>query len=537
MQMFTGISAASGLAIGTVRVPDRGNLGIRRQMKLPEEEKRRFDAANLLAKDELVMLRDQTEGDDRDIIEFQIAILSDNGYVQEVYKYIDAGAGAAASVGRASNIFEKKMKNIGDDYFSERSIDIKDACRRVVDILDDAPRDRLSLKSPSIILADELTPSDMVSMDRSMLLGVVTVKGSKQGHASIIARTMGIPAVVRVPIDIDTVKDGDQIAVDGNTGEIFLYPSDGVRLRFAHRIKSIAINKEKLSRTLSGPAVSKNNIKINLYANCSTPQDISNALATGATGIGLLRTEGLYMGKTLPDFGEQLRFYSECVKAARGYSLTIRTMDIGADKFSRNISVMDEPNPALGVRGIRMSLLRRDIFRDQLTAIIRASQYGKINIMFPMIATVSDFNEAMEIVNKVKYDLDQEGVPYSKSLKFGAMIETPAAALCSTELARYADFFSIGTNDLTQYTHAADRENPLVDSYFLTASTAVLRLIDMAVKAAKQENIPVSVCGESAAQPEIAMRYLELSVNTLSMASPFIGEVREYISNNTISLI
>ncbi len=537
MQIFNGISAASGIAIGQVRIPDRVNPGVGRQMKHPSEEKKRFDAANLLAKDELVMLRDQTSGEDRDIIEFQIAILSDNGYIQEVYQYIDAGAGAAASVGRASNIFEKKMRNIGDDYFSERSIDIKDACRRVVDILDDAPRERLTLKSPSIILAEELTPSDMVSVDRTKLLGVVTIKGSKQGHASIIARTMGIPAVVRAPIDLDSIKDGDQIAVDGNTGEIFLYPSDGVKLRFAHRIKSIQLNKERLSRTLSGPAVSKNNIKINLYANCSTPQDISAALASGATGIGLLRTEGLYMGKTLPDYAEQLRFYSECVKAARGYSLTIRTMDIGADKISRNLSVSDEPNPALGVRGIRMSLLRRDIFRDQLSAIIRASTHGKINVMFPMIATISDFNEAMEVVNKVKHDLDQERINYSKSIKFGAMIETPAAALCANELAKYADFFSIGTNDLTQYTHAADRENPLVDSYFLSASTAVLRLIDMTVKAAKQESIPVSVCGESASQPEIAMRYLELSINTLSMSAPFIGEVREYIANNTISLV
>ncbi len=537
MQILTGISAASGIAIGSVRIPERARTSVMRQMKDPLQEKKRFDAANLLAKDELLMLKEQALGDDRDIIEFQVAILSDNGFLKEVYSYIDAGAGAAASVERASGIFEKKMQSIGDDYFSERSVDIRDASRRVVDILDDAPRERLSLKTPCIVVAEELTPSDMVTIDRSMLLAIVTVKGSKQGHASIIARTMGIPAIVRVPINIETLKDGDQIAVDGNTGEIFLYPSEGVKTRFAHRMHKLVRDKQKIHDTPQMPAISKNNVKINLFANCATPEDISNALTLGATGIGLLRSEGLYMGKTIPTVEEQYEFYLNCINAANGYPITIRTMDIGADKFVRSISISDEPNPALGVRGIRLSLLRRDMFQEQLTAILRASAHGEVSVMFPMIATVSDFNEAMEVVARVKYDLDKEKTPYSETIKFGAMIETPAAALCAPELAKTADFFSIGTNDLTQYTHAADRENPLVDSYFLTASPAILRLINMTVLAAKKEKIPVSICGESASQPEIAMRYMELSINTLSMSAPFLSNMREYICNNEINTI
>ncbi len=536
MQILTGISAASGIAIGSIRIPERARTSIMRQMKEPSQEKQRFDAANLLAKDELLMLKEQAHDDDRDIIEFQVAILSDSGFLKEVYSYIEAGAGAAASVERASGIFEKKMQSIGDEYFSERSVDIRDACRRVVDILDDAPRERLSLKSPCIVVAEELTPSDMVTIDRSMLLAIVTVKGSKQGHASIIARTMGIPAIVRVPINIEELKDGDQIAVDGNTGEIFLYPSDGVKTRFAHRMHKLVREKQKIHDAPQKPAVSKNNININLYANCTSPEDISTALTMGATGVGLLRSECLYMGKAIPTVEEQYEFYKNCIKAANGFPITVRTMDIGADKFVRSISISDEPNPALGVRGIRLSLLRRDMFQDQLSAILQASVHGTVSVMFPMIATVSDFNEAMEIVAKVKYDLDKEKKSYSKDVKFGAMIETPAAALCAPELAKNADFFSIGTNDLTQYTHAADRENTLVDSYFLTASSAILRLIDMTIRAAKKEKIPVSICGESASLPEIAMRYMELSIETLSMAPPFLSNMREYISNNEIEI-
>ncbi len=536
MQIITGISAASGLAIGSIRIPDRAKPSVMRQMKDPEQEKQRFDAANLLAKDELVMLREQATGEDKEIIEFQVAILADNGFLKEIYSYIEAGAGAAASVERASGIFEKKLQSIGDDYFSERSVDIRDACRRVVDILDDAPRERLSLKSPCIVVAEELTPSDMVAIDRNMLLAIVTVKGSKQGHASIIARTMGIPAIVRAPIDIESLKNGDPIAVDGHTGEIFLSPSEGVKTRFSHRIHKFVRNKSKIHDTPQIPAISRNNIKIDLYANCATPEDITNAFSLGATGVGLLRSENLYMGKTIPNEQEQYEFYVSCIEAAKGFPLTVRTMDIGADKFVRSISINNEPNPALGVRGIRLSLLRRDMFQEQLLALLRASVKGPLSIMFPMIATVSDFNEAMEVVARVKYDMDELKIPYSNDIKFGAMIETPAAALCAPELAKKADFFSIGTNDLTQYTHAADRENALVDSYFLTASPAILRLIDMTVKAAKQENIPVSICGESAAQPEIAMRYLELSVTTLSMAAPLISDAREYISNNIILL-
>ncbi len=537
MQVLNGISAASGIAIGSIRIPERGKATVMRQMKDPLQEKQRFDAANLLAKDELVMLKEQATGEDRDIIEFQVAILSDNGFLKEVYSYIDAGAGAAASVERASGIFEKKMQRIADDYFSERSVDIRDASRRVVDILDDAPRERLSLKTPCIVVADELTPSDMVTLDRNMLLGIVTVKGSKQGHASIIARTMGIPAVVRVPLNIDEIKDGDQIAVDGNTGEIFLYPSEGVKTRFAHRMHKLIRDKQKVYDVPQKPVISKNNVKIDLYANCASPEDITTALTMGATGVGLLRSESIYMGKSLPDEDKQYEFYAECIKAASGFPLTIRTMDIGADKFVRSISISDEPNPALGVRGIRLSLLRRDMFQQQITAILRASVYGEVSVMFPMIATVSDFNEAMEMVARAKYELDEAKIPYQKDVKFGAMIETPAAALCAPELAKKADFFSIGTNDLTQYTHAADRENTLVDSYFLTASTAILRLIDITVKAANEENIPVCVCGESAAHPEIAMRYMELSINILSMSAPFLANMREYIESNDIEII
>ncbi len=536
MQLLTGIPAAGGMAIGRVVMPNRSISKVMRQMKDPLQEKRRFDAANLLAKDELLMLKENSADDERDILEFQSALLDDNGYLQEVYSYIDAGAGAAAAVERASSIYEKKMREIGDDYFSERSVDIHDACQRVVDILDDAPRNRIQLKYPSILLGEEITPSDLVAVDRQLLLGIVTTKGSKQGHAAIMARNMGIPAIVRTQISLDQIREGDTIAVDGTTGEVFLYPSDGVRARFTHKMKENLRRKGQLNSQKNKPCISKNGIAVQLLANCSSPTDVTEALTQGAEGIGLLRSEILFMEKGMPDWQTQSALYSECIKAARGAPITIRTADIGADKIVRNFTIADQPNPALGVRGIRLSLLRRDMFRDQIKALLIAALHGPLSVMFPMIATVSDFDEAMSIVDKVRYDLQQEQTPFARDVKFGVMIETPAAALCADALAKRADFFSIGTNDLTQYTHAADRENMLVDSYFLTSSPAVLKLIDMTIRAARAENIPVCICGEAAAQPEIALQYLELSVSSLSMSATQIPELKEYISTKVINL-
>ncbi|MEG0304136.1 MAG: phosphoenolpyruvate--protein phosphotransferase [Oscillospiraceae bacterium] len=529
MRFITGTGASNGLAIGVIKHINRGYTGLNRVVLDPRRELALFEAAIILARDELSALCEKAGSDERDILIFQHVMLEDEGLIKEIVSYIEAGAGGAAAVERAADIFAARIRNIEDSYLRERSSDIIDACRRVVNILDGRPREQLELKSPAIVVADEIFPSDIVSVDRGMILGFVTSGGSAQGHAAIIARTMGIPAIVMAGDDCLQDCDGLQGALDGGRGEFYIEPDEAIKTRFLHSMHLEKRRKFSLDKLRDIPCITKSGKCVNLYANCASPEDIEKAIDAGADGIGLLRSEFILMGGRIPGEEEQYWFYVSCLSAAGGRPLTVRTFDIGADKEVEGLTPHSEPNPALGLRGLRFSLARKDIFKTQLAALLRAGTKGDLRIMFPMVTTPEDLFAALVVVDEVKASLVERGVLFNANVPMGIMIETPAAALMAHELAQYSAFFSIGTNDLVQYTHAVDRVNPLVEAYYPTHSIPVRKLMRMAVSCAQIAGIPVSVCGESAADPQSAIEYVKFGISTLSMSARSILEVKEAI--------
>lgn len=534
MIKVSGTPSSQGLAMGEIVEISRRYSGLNRVVLDTHREHALFEAAQILAKDELELLAEKSTGDEHDIFIFQRTMLDDNGLLTEIRNYISAGAGAAAAVERASKIFEHKMEILEDEYFQQRAVDIKDVCRRIVDILDGRQSQRLVLKRPSIIASDEIMPSDLADAPREMILGFITAKGSCQSHASIIARTMGIPAIVLAGDEFLHMCNGKFGAIDGADGELFIEPDESTKARFQHRISLEKRRTVTLEKLKNMQCITKDGTKIQLLANCSSPEDIKAAIEQGADGIGLLRSEFIFMGTRLPCENEQYEFYVKCLNAAQGKAVTIRTFDIGADKAVEGLTAISEPNPAMGLRGLRLSLSRRDILKCQLKALLRAGVNKKLKVMFPMVATPNDVISAMEIVNECKDELAASGIGYSRDVKWGIMIETPAAALLSDELCKMADFFSIGTNDLTQYTHAVDRMNPLVEKYYKPNSAAVKKLIQFTVKNASSAGIPVTVCGESAANAEIAAEYARLGVKGLSMVPRAINAVKEALLETTL---
>lgn len=529
MIAVNGTPASSGITMGPIKHLNRGYTGLNRIVLDPSREAALFAAAIILAKDELSVIIERSHGEEKDILNFQRTMLDDESLIEEITNYILAGAGGAAAVERAADIFSARIRSIDDDYLRERAADIIDACHRVVDILDGRPREQLLLKSPSIVVADEIYPSDIVSVERGMIMGFVTSYGSTQGHAAIVARTLGIPAIVMAGDDFIRHCDGKFGAIDGTSGEFYIEPDEGIKTRFMHKIREAFRRSQKLNKLKNLPSVTLSGRKINLYANCTSPQDIEIAIDVGADGIGLLRSEFILMSGRVPTEEEQYYFYTSCLAAAAGKSVTIRTFDIGADKEVEGLTSACEPNPALGLRGLRFSLARQDIFSTQIAALLRAGLKGNLRVMFPMVTTPQDLDEALAVVQEVKLSLVKRGVAFSETVPFGIMIETPAAALLADELSLKSDFFSIGTNDLIQYTHAVDRVNPLVERYFPTVSVAVRKLMKMTVTAAKNAKIPICICGESAANPALAVDYATLGIDTLSMTSASILEVKEHI--------
>lgn len=535
MRQISGTPACAGLALGPVRVITRGYSALGRIVLEPPRETNLFKTALVLAKDEIAKLSELASESDKAIFTFQIEVLNDHGLQDEVLGYIQSGASAADAMERAESLYTAKIRSLPDEYLSQRAGDIQDACRRVVDILDGRPRARISIDSPCVLIADELLPSDLMSVDRSLLLGLVTSGGSTQSHASIIARTFGIPAVVMAGPDVLNVPEGTICALDGGTGEVILDPDEPTYARYAHRIHLAKRRTLSLERLRTMPCVTRDGVAIAMMANCSGPEDIRHAIELGAEGVGLLRSEFLFLDGQLPSEEQQLEFYRDCILAASGRPITIRTLDVGADKEVAGLT-LDEPNPALGLRGLRFSLARPELFLAQLCALLKAALAGPLKIMFPMVASPEDFDRAMEMVEQARTMLRERGEAFSDRIEFGVMIETPAAALLADELARRADFFSIGTNDLTQYVHAADRVNPAVSDYYAPASPAILRLLHFVVKSADAAGIPVSVCGESAADPQLTLMYVRAGVRSLSMSAPSILGVKERLTDEIIAI-
>ncbi len=536
MKQLKGVPAAPGLAVGNVRLIEEPEIGISRTVSTPRGEWALYEAACILAKEDLSEIIERANPHDAEILNFQQMVLDDKGFNTAVQEAIENGSNCAVAVETAAAKYAKKLMDTGDAYISARTVDLQDISRRVVSILNGAPKTRLTLTEPAIVLAREIMPSDLVITDKALILGFITEEGSAQGHAAIIARTMGIPAIVAVGEAFSAIVEGGTAAIDGSTGEIYANPNEATTARFLHRInlaKRRYLSLEKLKQT---PCISKDGISFSMLANCSSEADIEDAVAHGAEGVGLLRSEFLFMRQEgIPNEEDQYLFYKGCLEKANGYPVTVRTFDIGADKQVAGISLPKEDNPALGLRGLRLSLAQTNLFKQQIRALLRAGVHGTLKVMFPMVAEPAEFDTAMAFIAEVKAELDAEKAPYSKDIAWGVMIETPAAALLAEEFAQKADFFSIGTNDLTQYTLAADRANTAVAPYYNTLSPAVLKLIELTVQAAEKHSCPVSVCGESAADEQIALQYARMGIRCFSIAGTSLLYVKETLMEHAIN--
>lgn len=526
-----GTAASGGLALAKIKIINRRIVGFKRIVLATHREKALLDAAIILAKDEIKELIDCADDNHKAILNFQLVLLDDVGLHNLIDEKIEKGLGGARSVEEAMEEYCHKIKCIQDGYLSERASDIRDVLTRVMDILDGRSRQRFVLSEPSIIVADEILPSDLATIEREYALGFVTVGGSYQNHANIIARTMGIPSVCGLNSEIlNPLNDGKIAAMDGGSGEVFLDPNEATKALFNHRINLEKRAKISLEKVKTSAVIHTSGEEISIFANCNDPKDIEAAIKNGAQGIGLVRSEILFMKSHEPTLESQTEFYSACIKAAQGKPVTIRTFDIGADKPVCNVSREKEPNPALGVRGVRLIYRNTALFVQQIEALyLAADKSGSVNVMIPMVSVVKDVIDYMALAGEVKDRLLRKGDITKDNITWGIMIETPSAALISSELAKLTSFFSIGTNDLTQYTLAADRINLDMANYYDPVHPAVLKLIEITVANAKEQGIKLSVCGESAADAQSAAIYADLGVRCLSMAQSAMIPIKQQL--------
>ncbi len=528
MKCITGVPASPGLVYGTVRYLRHTQSGLGRAVRTPAKEQKAFDEAAAEAKRQLEQLEHKAAAQDRGIFMVQRILLEDGELLQEIASYIRAGAGAAAAVERAGGIFANRIRSLDDPYLRERACDIMDACRRVVKVLDGRMQEAVILEEPSIIAAQELYPTDIVMLDRKLVIGIITSKGSPNAHASIIARTMGIPAIVCAGREILDDCDGRPIAMDGDTGEAYLEPDEATKALFIHRMRlerRYQLSHENLRKA---PCITRDGTRLRLMADCATAEDVRAAVQAGADGVGMLLSEYLLAAENRRGEQESFQFYQECLQSAQGRPVTICTFDVGPNTEGVQ-SAHKEPNPALGLCGVRYCLSHPDFFETQLRALLRAGQYGRLRILLPMVTTREELDAVMRTVHRVKMQLRAQGLPFAENVPIGACIETPAAALTADELACRSAFFTVNTNQLMQYTYAADRVNPQMQGYLPASSRAVYRLVSSAVQAAAQAKIPLCLCGDGAQQPALAEAYARLGVREFSLPARGLLEIKEYL--------
>ncbi len=527
MQMYQGATASPGLVMGPVRRLQHSGPGLERVVQTPGREQALLNAAVVLAKDELRLLEEAAVGTDKDIFLFQQVMLDDPGLNREIASYIAAGAGAAPAVERAAQLYAGRIEAADDDYIRQRAMDVLDACRRVVNILDGRPRTPLRLETPSILVSEYIYPSDIVSIGRGMLLGVACAEGSEQSHASIIARTMGIPAVVQLGAGFLSQNCAAGAVLDADNGRLILEPDEAVRKDAQRRIVGASILKKRLAALgAAGPCRTKDGAHVALMASCSGPEDVELAMQAGAEGVGLLRSEFSIMAGRIPSEEEQYYFYLSCLQAAGGKPVTVRTFDIGADKSVPGLTEAS-PNPALGMRGLRMSLAHPQMFEEQLCALLRAGARGPLRVAIPMVSCPEDWQRAMHHVEKARRTLRRRGVVFNEEMEFGCMVETPSAALLAGDiLAAGCRFLVVGTNDLVQYTYAADRLDGRFSDFFSARSPAVHRLVGMVLEAAAGTGAPVCICGVHAGSPNQVVRYARQGVRCFSTEAASLLQVK-----------
>ena len=540
MEIYHGKSVWNGIAIGKIRVYMNSGVEVERYtVENVDSEVSRFHSARRIAVRQLQGLYDhavkQVGKTGASIFQAHQMILKDKGYTdiaENIIRKQHVNAEYAAQL--AGNYYAETFEAMDDEYMQERAADVRDVSRRVIKVLNGERGRSLRLDEPAIVLADDLAPSETVQIDKKKILSFVTVRGSLNSHTAILARTMSIPSLIGTEIELDESLNGKMAIVDAYSGVLYVDPDSETLSRMQGAYAEELGKKESLLSYKGMHSITKDGRQIMTYANISSDRDLSHVLENDAEGIGLFRSEFLYLeSDTYPTEEEQFESYRRTAEMMDGKHVIIRTMDIGADKQADYFGLRKEENPAMGMRAIRVSLTRPKIFRTQLRAIFRASAYGDIAVMYPMITSVKEVREIRQISENVKRELDEEHIAYG-DVQQGIMIETPAAAMISDLLAREVDFFSIGTNDLTQYTLAVDRQNHMMSEFFDDHHPAVLRMIYMTVKNAHRAGIWCGICGELAGDPELTKLFLAMGVDELSVSPGNILPLRKIITETDV---
>lgn len=535
MECLKGKSVYKGVAFGKISVLKKDDYVVKRvKIEDTQAELQRVEEAVEASKQQLQKLYEKALKEVGEasaaIFEVHQMMLEDEDYKESIENIISTQqVNAEYAVASTGDNFSQMFASMDDDYMRARATDIKDISNRLVKNLSGQSTDVMDLDEPVIVVADDLSPSETVQMDKEKILAFVTVHGSANSHTAILARMMNIPALIGVDMDLEALHTGTEAAVDGFHGEFFVDPSEEVKERIQRKIEEEKEKQELLQQLRGKENVTKGGRHINLYANIGSVADMGYVLENDAGGIGLFRSEFLYIGRNeLPDEEEQFQAYKQAVQNMAGKKVIIRTLDIGADKQADYLNIEKEENPALGYRAIRICLAQPEIFKTQLRALFRASAYGNLSIMYPMITSTEEVAQIQAIVQEVKEELKTDGIPYN-DVEEGIMIETPAAVMISDELAKMVDFFSIGTNDLTQYTLAIDRQNEKLDRFYNPHHKAILKMIQMVVDSAHQEGKWAGICGELGADPELTETFVRMGVDELSVAPSMILKLRKII--------
>lgn len=540
MQIYKGKSVFGGIAIGKISVYSKAEQQVKRlKIENVEKEVERYHEATATAIQQLQELYDKALREvgeaNAAIFEIHQMMLEDDDYAESIENMIQMQkVNAEYAVAQTADNFARMFSSMDDDYMKERAADVKDISERLLTVLQGEESQGVESQEPSIIVADDLAPSETVQLDKDKVLSFVTVHGSLNSHSAILARTMGIPALVGTKLPVDDTVNGKLGIVDGTNGIIYVDP-DEVTLGKMKELQKIELEKKKLLETLKGKEnITLDGQKILLYANIGNTKDLATVLQNDAGGIGLFRSEFIYLEREdYPTEEEQFQIYKAVAETMAGKRVIIRTLDIGADKQCDYFKMEKEENPAMGCRAIRICLKRPEIFKTQLRALFRASVYGKIAIMYPMITSVKEIQRIKDIVTQVKAELEEKGVEYREPEQ-GIMIETPAAVMISDQLAKEVDFFSIGTNDLTQYTLAIDRQNTALDEFYDPHHPAVLRMISMVVNNAHKAGIWAGICGELGADRELTKEFLVMGVDELSVSPGNILPIRKIVRETNV---
>ena len=543
MKRLTGIGASEGVAIGKVLLFTEEEMiipEVRDENSTIEAELTKLEDGLKKSKTQLIAIREKVKekmGEDKAaIFDGHILLLEDEDLIMEVEDKIKGeGLPAAKALHDGINEYCEMISKLDDPYLRERAADLQDIGKRwLKNLLGIRIKDLSNLEPDTVVVTYDLTPSDTAQLDLENCVGFLTEVGGKTAHSAIMARSLELPAVVGIKGVLNEVKEGETVIMDGEEGELFLDPSPELIAEYVAKKEKLAAEKEELKKLISEEAVTTDGRKVDIWGNIGSPNDVDAVIASGATGIGLYRTEFLFMNSDhFPTEEEQYEAYKVVVQKMQGKPVTIRTMDIGGDKELPYLDLPKEMNPFLGYRAIRISLENKDMFKTQLKAILRASHYGQIKIMYPMISSVNEIRKANEILEECKNELDEIGQLFDRNIKVGIMVETPSTAIIAYKFAKEVDFFSIGTNDLTQYFLAVDRGNEMVSALYNSFNPAVLEAIQKVIDAAHNAGISVSMCGEFAGDKKATKLLLGMGLDSFSMSASSTLQVKKIIRSSS----